>query len=89
METQSQNEAKRKVKCVVTSDKMLKTRVAKIERKVKHPLVGKYVKRTTKLFFHDETNQTKVGDEVLVVQTKPMSKNKCFKLLSIEQKAKD
>lgn len=89
METQTENRVKRKVKCVVTSDKMLKTRVAKIERKVKHPLVGKYIKKTTKLFFHDEANETRVGDEVLVVETKPMSKNKCFKLLSVEQKAKD
>lgn len=89
METQAHSEVKRKIKCVVTSDKMSKTRVAKIERKVKHPLVGKYVKKTTKLFFHDEANETNVGDEVLVVQTKPMSKNKCFKLLSVEQKAKN
>ena len=89
METQSNEVVKRKVKCVVVSDKMLKTRVAKIERKIRHPLVGKYIKRTTKLFFHDEANETKVGDEVLVVETSPMSKNKCFKLLSIEHKAKD
>jgi len=89
VETQAQDKVKRKIKCVVTSDKMLKTRVAKIERKVKHPLVGKYIKKTTKLFFHDEANETRVGDEVLVVETKPMSKNKCFKLLSVEQKAKD
>ena len=89
MDTQTTENVKRKVKCVVTSDKMEKTRVAKIERKVKHPLVGKYVKRTTKLFFHDENNETQIGDEVLVVEAKPMSKNKCFKLLSIEHKAKD
>lgn len=89
METTSHSEIKRKVKCIVVSDKMSKTRVAKIERKVRHPLVGKYMKKTTKLFFHDEANEAKVGDEVLVVQTRPMSKNKCFKLLSIEQKAKD
>lgn len=88
METQSQSDVKRKVKCVVSSDKMDKTRVAKIERKVKHPLVGKFIKRTTKLFFHDEANESRVGDEVLVVEARPMSKNKCFKLLSIEQKAK-
>ncbi len=89
MEIQADSKIKRKVKCVVTSDKMSKTRVAKIERKVKHPLVGKYIKKTTKLFFHDEANETHVGDEVLVVQTRPMSKNKCFTLLSVEQRAKN
>jgi len=82
----NQESVKRKIRCTVVSDKMEKTRVAKLERKVKHPLVGKYVKKTTKFFFHDEAEASHAGDEVLIVQTKPMSKNKCFKLLSIEKK---
>ncbi len=86
MESLNQENVKRKIKCTVVSDKMTKTRVAKLERKVKHPLVGKYIKKTTKYFFHDETEQSKVGDEVVIVQTKPVSKNKCFRLLSIEKK---
>ena len=86
MESQDLQNVKRKIRCTVVSDKMEKTRVAKFERKVKHPLVGKYVKKTTKFFFHDEACESHVGDEVLIVQTKPMSKNKCFKLLSIEKK---
>jgi small subunit ribosomal protein S17 len=86
VESLNQDNVKRKIRCTVVSDKMSKTRVAKFERKVKHPLVGKYIKKTTKYFFHDENEQSHTGDEVLIVQTKPMSKNKCFKLLSIEKK---
>lgn len=86
MESLNQDNLKRKIRCTVVSDKMSKTRVAKFERKVKHPLVGKYIKKTTKYFFHDENEQSHTGDQVLIVQTKPMSKNKCFKLLSIEKK---
>jgi small subunit ribosomal protein S17 len=73
---------KRLVQCVVTSDRMDKTRVAKIERRIKHPVVGKYIKRTTKIFFHDEKNSTHIGDNVVVQETKPMSKNKSFVLIS-------
>ena len=86
MESVKQDNVKRKIRCTVVSDKMSKTRVAKFERKVKHPLVGKYVKKTTKFFFHDENEQSRIGDDVVIVQTKPYSKNKCFKLLSIEKK---
>tara|TARA_B100000524_G_C23640799_1_gene366577 strand:+ start:557 stop:811 length:255 start_codon:yes stop_codon:yes gene_type:complete len=72
----------KEIRCVVVSDKMDKSRVAKIERRVKHPIVGKYIKKTTKLHFHDEANETKSGDEVYVVQTKPISKTKSFKFVS-------
>jgi len=75
----------RNIRCIVVSDKMNKTRVAKVERKVKHPVVGKYIKKTTKYFFHDEENKTKVGDQVLIAQVVPVSKNKAFKLVSIEK----
>ena len=68
MEKQVEQRHQRNIKCVVISDKMNKTRVAKVERKVKHPIVGKYIKRTTKYFFHDEENTSKVGDQVLIAQ---------------------
>ena len=54
VESVKSRKCKRKIRCTVVSDKMSKTRVAKLERKVKHPLVGKYIKKTTKFFFHDE-----------------------------------
>ncbi len=80
--TDNKKTNKRLVQCVVVSDRMDKTRVAKIERRIKHPVVGKYIKRTTKIFFHDEKNSTRVGDNVVVQETKPMSKNKSFVLIS-------
>lgn len=85
--SQEQTKSQRKIRCVVTSDSMSKSRVAKIERLVKHPMLGKYMKKTTKLMFHDETNQTKVGDEVMVVQTKPLSARKKFMLHSVVKQA--
>ena len=68
----------KEVRCVVTSDKMTKSRVGVVERLVKHPLAGKYVRRRTKLMFHDDTNQTRVGDEVIVRPSRPMSAMKKF-----------
>ena len=85
MENQKAQRHQRNIRCVVVSDKMNKTRVAKVERKVKHPIVGKYIRRTTKYFFHDEENVTKIGDRVLIAQVVPISKNKTFKLVSIEK----
>ena len=78
----------RKIKCVVTSDKMMKSRVAIIERLVQEKVTKKYIKKTTKLMFHDETNQSKSGDLVLVVQTKPKSSRKSFVLHSVLETAK-
>ena len=71
------------IRCRVKSDKMNKSRVGVVERRVKHPTVGKYITRTTKIMFHDETNQSRQGDDVLIRQTKPYSANKTFKLESI------
>lgn len=75
------------IKCVVTSDKMNKSRVAMSERKVKHPLVGKYRLRRSKFMFHDENNETRVGDEVLIKPSKPLSALKRFTLVGIVKKA--
>lgn len=67
----------------VTSDSMNKSRVATIERIVKHSQYGKYVKRRTKIMFHDETNSSKVGDSVLIMPSRPHSARKKFDLLRI------
>lgn len=72
----------RALKCVVVSDKMDKTRVGLVQRLVKHPVVGKYIKRSTKIHFHDEKNQTKTGDAVSIVACRPMSKKKSFTLVN-------
>lgn len=79
---------KRLVRCVVSSDKMDKTRVAKSVHSVLHPVFKKFVKRTTKVVFHDENNQTKAGDEVLVYETRPSSARKKFALHSVLTQAK-
>ena len=72
----------------VVSDKMDKTIVVAIEDHVKHPLYGKIVKKTYKLKAHDENNECKVGDRVKVMETRPLSKDKRWRLVSIVEKAK-
>lgn len=73
---------------IVVSDKMDKTIVVTIKTQVRHPLYGKMVKRTTKLKAHDENNEAKVGDRVLVMETRPLSKQKRWRLVEIVEKAK-
>jgi len=68
---------------VVVSDKMDKTITVAIERKVKHPVYGKFVKRTTKIHAHDETNECKAGDTVIVEQCRPISKSKTWRLVQV------
>jgi small subunit ribosomal protein S17 len=72
----------------VVSDKMNKAVVAQVERVMRHPLYHKTVKRTTKYMVHDEKNESKVGDLIRFVEVRPISKNKCWKLLEIVRKAK-
>ena len=72
----------------VISDKMDKTIVVAVENRVRHPLIGKIVKRTYKLKAHDETNQCGIGDTVRVMETRPISKDKRWRLVSIIEKAK-
>lgn len=72
----------------VVSDKMDKTIVVAIEDSVKHPLYGKIMKRTYKLKAHDENNECVVGDRVRVMETRPLSKDKRWRLVSIVEKAK-
>lgn len=71
----------------VVSNKMDKTIVVAIETSVKHPLYGKIVKRTTKLKAHDEENQCQIGDKVKVMETRPLSKEKRWRLVEIVEKA--
>ncbi|MBX3708952.1 MAG: 30S ribosomal protein S17 [Gammaproteobacteria bacterium] len=67
----------------VISDKMNKTIVVQIERKVKHPLYGKYVRRFSKMYAHDEENACQIGDLVLIQQSRPLSKTKRWKLVEV------
>ena len=71
----------------VVSDKMDKTITVLIERRVKHPLYGKIVKRSTKLHAHDENNECRMGDVVTIKETRPLSKSKTFALVSIDERA--
>jgi small subunit ribosomal protein S17 len=73
---------------VVTSDKMDKTIVVSIADHVKHPLYSKVIKRTYKLKAHDENNECRVGDKVRVMETRPLSKDKRWRLVEIIEKAK-
>ncbi len=73
---------------LVTSDKMDKTIVVSVTDNVKHPLYGKIVKRTYKLKAHDEENQCKIGDRVRVMETRPLSKDKRWRLVDIIERAK-
>ncbi|MBQ3735224.1 MAG: 30S ribosomal protein S17 [Bacteroidales bacterium] len=73
---------------IVVSDKMDKSIVIKVERKMKHPIYGKFLKRTTKFMAHDEKNECRIGDRVRIMETRPLSKNKCWRLIEIVEKAK-
>ena len=73
---------------VVTSDKMQKSIVVKVERKVKHPKYGKFLKRSTKFMAHDEKNESHVGDTVKIMETRPLSKDKCWRVVEIIERAK-
>jgi small subunit ribosomal protein S17 len=72
----------------VVSDKMEKTIVVAVETKVRHPLYGKIVNRTTKFKAHDENNEAKVNDRVLIMETRPLSKDKRWRLVEVVEKAK-
>ena len=79
----------RKIKVgVVTSNKMDKSISVKVERKVKHPLYGKFVKKSTKFHAHDEKNECSIGDTVKIMETRPMSKTKRWRLVEVVEKVK-
>jgi small subunit ribosomal protein S17 len=72
----------------VVSNKMTKSITVAIERRVKHPIYGKFMKKTTKLMAHDEQNTAGIGDTVRLMETRPLSKNKRWRLVEIIEKAK-
>lgn len=73
---------------VVTSNKMDKSIVIKTLRRVKHPKYGKFVRKSSRFMAHDEKNECKIGDKVLIMETRPLSKNKCWRLVEILERAK-
>ena len=73
---------------IVTSDKMDKTITVAVERREKHPIYGKFVKKTKKFMAHDENNDCNVGDKVRIMEIRPMSKNKRWRLVEIIERAK-
>lgn len=73
---------------LVTSNKMEKSITIAVERKVKHAMYGKFLKTTTKFMAHDEKNDCNIGDTVKIMEIKPMSKNKCWRLVEIIERAK-
>ena len=72
----------------VVSNKMDKTITVAVERRVKHPIYGKFVKKTTKFHAHDEKNECTVGDVVRIMETRPLSKSKRWRLVEVVEKAK-
>jgi small subunit ribosomal protein S17 len=73
---------------IVSSNKMTKTITVAVERKVKHPIYGKFVKKTTKFHAHDEASTAGIGDVVRIMETRPLSKTKRWRLVEIIEKAK-
>lgn len=73
---------------VVTSNKMQKTITVLVERKVKHPLYGKFLRKSKKFTAHDEVNDCNIGDTVRIMETRPLSKNKRWRLVEIIERAK-
>jgi small subunit ribosomal protein S17 len=73
---------------VVTSSKMDKTITVAVERKVKHPIYGKFVKKTNKFHAHDEKNECGIGDTVKIMESRPLSKTKRWRLVEVVEKAK-
>lgn len=72
---------------VVTSNKMTKTITVKVERRLRHPIYGKFVKKTKSFFAHDENNECNIGDKVRIMETRPLSKNKRWRLVEIIERA--
>lgn len=89
MESSTEKRSLRKTKIgKVVSNKMQKSVVVSIERLVPHPIYKKYFKRTTKLMAHDEKNEARIGDIVKIMETRPLSKSKRWRLVEVVEKAK-
>jgi small subunit ribosomal protein S17 len=85
--TEASDRGRRKVRQGVVSDKMEKTVVVRIDRQMRHPLYKKIVRRSSKLAAHDERNDAHVGDTVRVMETRPISKNKRWRVIEVVQRA--
>ncbi len=85
---QNQRGARKERIGVVVSDKMDKSISVAIQRQVKHPIYGKFIKKTTKLMAHDENNDAHEGDTVRIMETRPLSKNKRWRLVEVVERAK-
>ena len=83
----SANEVKRTKVGLVVSDKMDKTVTVKLIRQVKHPLYGKYIKRSTKVHAHDESNDSREGDKVMIAECRPLSKSKSWRVVEVLERA--
>ena len=84
---ETRNLRKEKIGLVV-SNKMEKSIVVEVERKIRHPKYGKFVKKTSRFVAHDEKNECSEGDKILIAETRPISKNKCWRLVEIIEKVK-
>ena len=84
-----ENKTQRTIVGRVVSDKMDKTVSVAIERLIKHPVYGKYIRRTSKVMAHDETNQCKPGDRVAISEGRPISKNKSWSVVNVVERAAD
>ena len=73
---------------IVTSNKMVKSSVVSVVKRVKHPMYGKFVLQTKKFVAHDEKNDCNIGDTVRIMETRPLSKTKCWRLVEIIERAK-
>jgi small subunit ribosomal protein S17 len=73
---------------VVVGNKMNKTIIVTVKRKMKHSIYGKFISKTTKFYAHDETNMCGIGDTVKIMETRPISKNKCWRIVEIVERAK-
>jgi len=87
--TEVQETAKRTLQGVVTSSAGDKSATIMLERRIKHPVYGKFIKRSTKLRVHDEANECNKGDTIMVEECRPMSKTKSWKLVKIVEKASE
>ena len=83
------NRSKRRERiCRVVSNKMQKSITVAVDRQVKHPIYGKFITKTSKMMAHDEKNEANIGDTVRIMSTRPLSKNKSWRLVEIVEKAK-
>jgi small subunit ribosomal protein S17 len=73
---------------VVVSNKMTKSIIVEVESRLKHPKYGKFLKKTSRFMAHDEKEECQIGDVVRIMETRPLSKNKCWRLVEIIEKAK-